>query len=106
MNREKQIEEAYVVNNEQIKEMADFLWKNTLIHTEDLCHDVSKTCYNAGHRKQSEVAREISRDIIEPIWDAYKNSSSEETVLLVALICEGINTQLKKKYVEESGDGR
>ena len=54
MSREKQVEEAYIVNNEQIKEMADFLWKNTLIHTEDLCHDVSETCYNAGYRKQSE----------------------------------------------------
>ena len=54
MNREKQIEETYIVNNEQIEEMANFLWKNTLIHTEDLCHDVSETCYNAGYRKQSE----------------------------------------------------
>ena len=54
MSKEKQIEETYIVNNEQIKTMANFLWKNTLIHTEDLCHDVSETCYNAGYRKQSE----------------------------------------------------
>ena len=57
----------------------------------------------AGYRRrQSEVAKEIGRDIIEPVWEAYKNSTSEETVLLVALICEGINTQLKKKYTEDN----
>ena len=43
MSREKQIEE-----------MANFLWKNTLIHTEDLCHDVAETLVIEGYRKQSE----------------------------------------------------
>lgn len=37
-----------------IEEMANFLWKNTLIHTEDLCHDVAETCITEGYRKQSE----------------------------------------------------
>lgn len=37
-----------------IEEMANFLWKNTIIHTEDLCHDVAETCYIEGYRKQSE----------------------------------------------------
>lgn len=75
--------------------------------THCLCADWYKaeSLYNAGYRKRSEVAMEISRDIIEPIWEAYKNSSSEENALLVALICEGINTQLKNKYTEESGNG-
>ena len=54
--KEKQIEGAYIVNNEQIEEMANFLWKNTLIHTEDLCHDVSETCYNAGYRKSEWIS--------------------------------------------------
>lgn len=68
-----------------------------------LCADWYKAedLYNAGYRRQIEVAKEIGRDIIESVWEAYKNSTSEETVLLVVLICEGINTQLKKKYTEE-----
>ena len=90
----------------------------------DLCHsrtcDIKKNggnCYkycnayiyafravNAGYRKASDVAREISQDIIEPLWNAYKNSTCQETVLLVALICETINNQLKKKY-ESEGEG-
>ena len=53
---------------------------------------------------KAEVAREISRDIIEPLWEAYKDSESKETVLLVALICESINFQLKKKYTDTSPD--
>ena len=36
-----------------IEEMAAFLWKNTLIHTEDLCHDVAETVIKEGYRKQS-----------------------------------------------------
>lgn len=38
----------------QIEEMADFLWHNTLIHTEDLCRDVAETLCAAGYRKQVE----------------------------------------------------
>lgn len=37
----------------QIEEMAEFLWRNTLIHTEDLCHDVAETLVTACYRKQS-----------------------------------------------------
>lgn len=37
----------------QIEELANFLWHNTLIHTEDLCHDVAETVIIAGYRKQS-----------------------------------------------------
>lgn len=42
------------IEKQAIEEMATFLWKNTLIHTEDLCHDVAETLYNAGYRKQGE----------------------------------------------------
>ena len=70
------------------------------------CSDVksAEKLYIAGYRKASDVAREISQDIIEPLWNAYKNSTCQETVLLVALICETINNQLKKKY-ESEGEG-
>ena len=44
MSKEKQM----------IEELADFLWRNTLIHTEDLCHDVAETIITEGYRKQSE----------------------------------------------------
>ena len=44
MSKDKQI----------IEEVANFLWKNTLIHTEDLCHDVAETLVIAGYRNQSE----------------------------------------------------
>lgn len=37
----------------QIEELSDFLWHNTLIHTEDLCHDVAETVIIEGYRKQS-----------------------------------------------------
>ena len=37
----------------RIEELADFLWHNTLIHTEDLCHDVAETVIIEGYRKQS-----------------------------------------------------
>ena len=47
MSKEKQIEK------QAIEEMAKFLWKNTLIHTEDLCHDVAETLVIEGYRKQS-----------------------------------------------------
>ena len=36
-----------------IEELTAFLWKNTLIHTEDLCHDVAETVIKEGYRKQS-----------------------------------------------------
>ena len=45
MSKEKQM----------IEELADFLWRNTLIHTEDLCHDVAETIITEGYRKQSEA---------------------------------------------------
>ena len=44
MSKEKQM----------VEELADFLWRNTLIHTEDLCHDVAETIITADYRKQSE----------------------------------------------------
>lgn len=40
--------------NEQIEELSNFLWKNTIIHTEDLCHDVAETVIKAGYCKRSE----------------------------------------------------
>ena len=64
---------------------------------------IGKELFRKGYRRASEVAREISQDIIEPLWNAYKNSTCQETVLLVALICETINNQLKKKYTEVEG---
>lgn len=39
---------------QMIEELADFLWRNTIIHTEDLCHDVAETLIAYDYRKQSE----------------------------------------------------
>lgn len=100
MNKEKRIEE-----------MARMICKSKNPNMEKDCPecifdcmcDIQDGCevlFEKGYRKASEVAREISRDIIEPVWEAYKNSKSEDTVLLVALICEGINTKLQKKYID------
>lgn len=94
MSREQQIEEAYVIDNEQIKEMADFLWRKTLIHTEDLCHDVSETCYNAGYRKQSEVAREIFAEI-EDSMSCFEDD--DDGYLLKKCEFEFFMRELKKK---------
>lgn len=57
MSKEKQM----------IEELAAFLWKNTLIHTEDLCHDVAETVIIEGYRKQSEGEWIITRT--ERAWN-------------------------------------
>lgn len=73
MSREKQNSGSCKISNNHIEEMANFLWKNTLIHTEDLCHDVSETCYNAGYRKQEWIS--VDERLPEPnklvlcIWE-------------------------------------
>lgn len=59
----------------------------------------AKRFYDAGYRKASEVAREICQDIIEPLWEAWSDSDSQSTVLLVAMILETINYQIKMKYL-------
>ena len=88
--------------DKQIEEMSCIIYAGKTIGTP--CVAIANVLYDQGYRKASEVAREISQDIIEPLWNAYKNSNCQETVLLVALICETINNQLKKKY-ESEGEG-
>ena len=46
MSKEKQM----------IEELADFLWRNTLIHTEDLCHDVAETIITEGYRQEGRAS--------------------------------------------------
>lgn len=100
---DKQIEEnRRKISDRQIEEMAIVI--NHGRKMGDAPMSIASDLYIAGYRKASEVAREISQDIIEPLWNAYKNSTCQETVLLVALICETINNQLKKKY-ESEGEG-
>ena len=41
--------------NKQIEEIAEDLWRNTLIHSDELCEEVAEYLYNAGYRKQNEV---------------------------------------------------
>lgn len=50
---------------------------------------------------KSDVAREIRQDIIEPLWEAWKDSESQTTVLLVAMILETIDYRIKMKYLGE-----
>lgn len=101
--RDKQIEEnRRKISDRQIEEMAIVIYHGRKMG--DAPMSIASDLYNAGYRKASDVAREISQDIIEPLWNAYKNSTCQETVLLVALICETINNQLKKKY-ESEGEG-
>lgn len=97
MNTEKQIEEM-------AKDICEICRPYTKCTTDAECimaNVEAEKLVAKGYRKASEVAREISQDIIEPLWNAYKKSTCQETVLLVALICETINYQLKKKYTEE-----
>lgn len=94
------------MSNKQIEEMANDIAKICPDLVENCCGQINCVTHltlslsKIGYRKATDVAEEISRDIIEPVWEAYKNSASAETVLLVALICESINAQLKKKYTE------
>lgn len=99
MNKEKQLEEmaktyeeARLKANETLGSMnegADRWYANAF--------------YNAGYRKTSEIAEEICQDIIEPLWDAWKNDASQGTVLLVAMILETITYRLKNKYTKTEG---
>lgn len=98
MSKENQIEETYIVNNEQIEEMANFLWKNTLIHTEDLCHDVSETCYNAGYRKIPQNIGEFS--------DGYHtfNELYHHRAVLFSVICNMFPEKSWKSKLHDTGD--
>ena len=99
MNKEKQIEEM-------AKAMHDgcAIVRGTNQCRGENCLDCGAvTLYEKGYRKASDVAREIIQDIIEPVWEAYKNSEDEMTTLLVAFICESMVTKLKKKYTEGEG---
>ena len=98
MSKEKQSEETYIVNNEQIEEMANFLWKNTLIHTEDLCHDVSETCYNAGYRKIPQNIGEFS--------DGYHtfNELYHHRAVLFSVICNMFPEKSWKSKLHDTGD--
>ena len=52
-----------------IEELTAFLWKNTLIHTEDLCHDVAETVIKEGYRKQRVVIDEFAKRLKEKMND-------------------------------------
>jgi hypothetical protein len=71
-------------------------------HTEN--EYIREGLLNANYRKTADVAREIIRDIVDPVWRAYQNSESEMTSLLAAFICECIATKIKKKYESEVAD--
>ena len=79
----------------QIEEMANFLWHNTLIHTEDLCHDVAESLVIAGYRKASEVARGIFAEIEKLMLDGEIGGKYPAKVINPDKYAE-----LKKKYTE------
>lgn len=127
MTKEKQIEEMAKVMHERAHEIAVDTYGMAKLEAQSktMPDDFADALYTAGYRKvhddyaiqcvcyalgcqaaekiKTEVAREISEEIIEPLWDAYKNSEHEDIKLLVAMICESINYKLKKKYAEGEG---
>ena len=88
MDKEKQIEEIY----EEIK-------YGTGSYSDD-ARSVAEILYNIGYRKQSEVAKEIF-EVIEKL--AYLLLNDEHYT--VGDMLWDI-TELKKKYIEESGNGK
>ena len=79
----------------QIEEMADFLWKNTIIHTEDLCHDVAETLVIEGYRKQSEMLSEFLQML--------ENVCKYEERLSFQTIKDGIERQMALKGGADDG---
>lgn len=93
MNKEKQIAEmAKVIDKSPWKLEQDFTGCN--INSSD----VSEFLYNAGYRKQSDVAREIFREI-EDCMSCFEDD--DDGYLLKKCEFEFFMRELKKKYTEE-----
>ena len=82
----------------QIEEMANFLWKNTLIHTEDLCHDVAETLVNANYRKIPDNIGDFS--------DGYHtfNELYHHRAVLFSVICNMFSEKAWKSKLHDTGD--
>ena len=85
MSKEKQIEEISNVIYDD-SNINDTYWRSH-------CEQLAETIYNAGYRKQSEVAKEVFDNIKEKlIFNTYG----------IATISNKTFCELKKKYTEES----
>ena len=99
MDREKQIEEMCEIIASMICEVYNPLCDENKPHTCSRCYanstkigDFAEMLYNAGYRKQSDVAKEIFDDIKEKlIFNTYG----------IATISNKTFCELKKKYMEE-----
>lgn len=99
MDNEKQIEEMCEIIASMICEVYNPLCDENKPHTCSRCYanstkigDFAEMLYNAGYRKQSDVAKEIFDDIKEKlIFNTYG----------IATISNKTFCELKKKYMEE-----
>ena len=99
MDNEKQIEEMCEIIAFMICEVYNPLCDENKPHTCSRCYanstkigDFAEMLYNAGYRKQSDVAKEIFDDIKEKlIFNTYG----------IATISNKTFCELKKKYMEE-----
>jgi hypothetical protein len=96
MSKEKQIKEMMKIINQ-----ANGRDDDSNYYEQD-----AEDIYNAGYRKQSEVAREIFEEIGEKLhhWGALAEQDNSDYGELVEIVLEDIIcdiAELKKKYTEE-----
>lgn len=113
MDREKQIEEMCETIASMICEVYNPLCDENKPHTCSRCYanstkigDFAEMLYNAGYRKQSEVAEKIF-DEIEKLVSTNKKTvgcaTYEETIFYIEDFIEDL-AELKKKYTGEKED--
>lgn len=95
MDREKQIEEKHELSESIYMSGYGLDWKDS--------DDIAEQLYNAGYRKQSEVAREIFAEI-EDSMSCFEDD--DDGYLLKKCEFEFFMRELKKEYMEESGNDR
>ena len=104
MDNEKQIEEMCEIIASMICEVYNPLCDENKPHTCSRCYanstkigDFAEMLYNAGYRKQSEVAEEIIGEVRQALLNMVLANAVGETYDLEKFFAE-----LKKRYTEES----
>lgn len=95
MDREKQIEEKHELSESIYMSGYGLDWKDS--------NDIAEQLYNAGYRKQNEVAKEIFEEI-EDSMSCFEDD--DDGYLLKKCEFKFFMRELKKEYTEESVNDR
>lgn len=99
-DKEKQIEEMAKVLCEDCARDVAPCRLNELGRMCDAVQEQAKALYNAGYRKQSEVAREIIKDLVKFADDKERHFHGHGVWYIDADDVTDFITELKKKYTE------